>query len=42
MSTLTDIVNSKIKRAFKGIDKSKQLQSIIDPKLILRRNSINL
>jgi hypothetical protein len=40
--SLTDIVNSKIKRAIKGIDKSKQLQSIIDPELIFRRNSINL
>jgi hypothetical protein len=42
MSTLTDIVNSKIKRAFKEIEKSKQLQSVIDPELIFRKNSINL
>jgi hypothetical protein len=41
MSTLTDVINSKIKRAFKGIDKSKQLQSVVDPELIFRRNSIN-
>jgi hypothetical protein len=40
--SLTDIVNNKIKKAFKGIDKSKQLQSVTDPELIFRRNSINL
>jgi Cdc6-like AAA superfamily ATPase len=40
--SLTQIVNSKIKKAMSGIDKSDQLQSVIDPELLFRRNSINL
>jgi hypothetical protein len=40
--TLTHFVNGKIKNAMKGIDKSEQLQSEIDPELLFRRNSINL
>jgi hypothetical protein len=39
---LTNLVNSKIKKAIKGIDKSDQLQSVIDPELLFRRNSINV
>jgi hypothetical protein len=40
--SLTDLVNSKIHKAIRGIDKSEQLQSIISPQLNFRRNSINL
>jgi hypothetical protein len=39
---LTDFVNKRIKKAINGIDKSEQLQSIIDNELLFRRNSINL
>jgi hypothetical protein len=39
---LTKFVNSKINKAMAGVDKSEQLQSIIDPELLFRRNSINL
>jgi hypothetical protein len=39
---LTDYVNSKIHRAIDGVNKAEQLQSIIDPELNFRRNSINL
>ncbi|GHU20995.1 hypothetical protein FACS189472_13300 [Alphaproteobacteria bacterium] len=39
---LTDYVNSKIHQRIGGIDKAEQLQSIIDPELHFRRNSINL
>jgi Cdc6-like AAA superfamily ATPase len=40
--TLTDLVNKRIKNAIAGVDKSEQLQSVIDPELNFRRNSINL
>ena len=40
--SLKQIVDSKIRNAINGIDKSEQLQSIIDPELNFRRNSINL
>jgi hypothetical protein len=42
MSSLTEFVNKKIGKAIKGIDKTEQLQSLIDPELNFRRNSINL
>ena len=41
-TSLTSTANSKIKRAMAGIDKSEQLQSVIDSELLFRRNSINL
>ncbi|GHU18553.1 hypothetical protein FACS189472_07060 [Alphaproteobacteria bacterium] len=40
--SLIDIVNRKIDKAIKGIDKDVQLQSVIDPELNFRRNTINL
>jgi hypothetical protein len=40
--SLTKFVNSKISKAMAGVDKSEQLQSVIDPKFLFRRNSINL
>jgi hypothetical protein len=40
--SLSNIVNSKIHKVVRGIDKSQQLQSIIDPELNFGRNSINL
>jgi hypothetical protein len=39
---LNKLANSKIKKAMAGIDKSEQLQSVINPELLFRRNSINL
>ena len=39
---LTEFVNKKIHHAIHGIDKREQLQSLIDPELNFRRNSINL
>jgi hypothetical protein len=39
---LQDFVNRKIKTAINGIDKTEQLQSIINTELNFRRNSINL
>ena len=36
--SLTNTANSKIKRATAGIDKSEQLQSVIDKELLFRRN----
>ncbi|GHU18839.1 hypothetical protein FACS189472_07740 [Alphaproteobacteria bacterium] len=39
---LTEYVNSKIHRVIEKVDKSEQLQSVIDPELNFRRNSINL
>jgi hypothetical protein len=42
MNSLTGLVNGKIKNAMMGINKDEQLQSIIDPELLFRRNSINL
>jgi hypothetical protein len=40
--TLTDFANKKIRKVMNGIDKREQLQSVIDPELNFRRNSINL
>jgi hypothetical protein len=40
--SLTDYVNKRITKALDGIDKSEQLQSVINPELNFRRNSINL
>ena len=40
--SLTNLVNSKIKKAIDGVDKDEQLQSAIDPEPLFRRNSINL
>ncbi|GHU20824.1 hypothetical protein FACS189472_12830 [Alphaproteobacteria bacterium] len=39
---LTQFVNRRIHSTLRGIDKSEQLQSFIDPELNFRRNSINL
>jgi hypothetical protein len=39
---LNHIANSKIRRALNGINKAEQLQSVVDPELNFRRNSINL
>jgi phage terminase large subunit len=40
--TLNSLVNKQIKKAINGIDKSEQLQSVTDPELNFRQNSINL
>jgi hypothetical protein len=40
--SLTRAVNKQIKHTIAGIDKTEQLQSVIDPELNFRRNSINL
>jgi hypothetical protein len=42
MSGLNELVNAKIHKAISGINKAEQLQSVIDPELNFRRNSINL
>jgi hypothetical protein len=39
---INKFVNKKISKAIAGVDKNEQLQSIIDPDLNFRRNSINL
>jgi hypothetical protein len=39
---LVSISKKKIKRALKGIDKDDQIQSLIDPDIYFKRNSINL
>ena len=41
-TSLSQLVNQKIKLAIRGIDKTEQLQSVIDPELIFKRNSLNL
>jgi hypothetical protein len=41
-NNITLTVNRKIKKAIDSVDKSEQLQSVIDPQLNFRRNSINL
>ena len=41
-TSLSQLVNQKIKLAIRGIDKTEQLQSVIDPELNFKRNSLNL
>jgi hypothetical protein len=41
-TSLVTISQRKIRKALKGIDKENQLQSLIDPEIYFKRNSINV